>query len=292
MWKIFKCIALFFSGLFNKEPMKRMEVDLKPISSHYNQYPMPHPHIPYRRFRHDKFNPNPVIPEMKTEVEKDKQSESINWSGYVATQPSSKNKFTSVSASWVVPDVSKSIGNSYCAIWIGMDGYSAKNDTVEQIGTSSDFLEGKQYNYAWFEMFPNNAHEIKNFPIKVGDLIAANLDYLPTNSCFKMKLTNASQKTYIEMFVHDTTLKKPKGSSAEWIVEAPLMNGNVLPLSNFGMLFMTSCKCSLNGINGAIINPVWESFKINMIQSNGNIKSFTSGLSLNNENFFVEWKHS
>ena len=68
---------------------------------------------------------------------------SVNWSGYaVETNLASPQEyaFTDVTGSWIVPSVSSS-QTAYSSTWIGLDGDSS--NTVEQIGTEQDYINGK-----------------------------------------------------------------------------------------------------------------------------------------------------
>jgi hypothetical protein len=93
---------------------------------------------------------------------------SLNWSGYAAItsilHPTNES-VTSVSGSWTVPALSASTDQTYCSIWVGIDGFSSS--TVEQIGTEHDWSGRSQSNYAWFEMYPSGSYEIEGFPVDI-----------------------------------------------------------------------------------------------------------------------------
>jgi hypothetical protein len=214
---------------------------------------------------------------------------STNWSGYVAATNLSrplKNSVTAASGSWVVPTIQRSTKNSYCAIWVGIDGYS--NTTVEQIGTSHDWINGRAYHYAWFEMYPGPSYMINGFPLKVGDVITATVDYTSKN-VFTMRLYNNTRKVVTTIPTRYTTSTTALRQSAEWIVEAPYLNG-ILPLANFKTIYLTNCRATINGISGFINNSRWANSAITMITSTGTIKDVPSGIG-SNGSFFVTWKH-
>src|SRR5580692_7619915 len=92
---------------------------------------------------------------------------SANWSGYaVATGAGAVSQ---VAGSWVVPAVTSNV-SAYSAAWVGIDG--AFSSTVEQIGTSSDFVNGQAQYYAWYEMYPAGSVNL-GLTIKPGDTITA-----------------------------------------------------------------------------------------------------------------------
>jgi hypothetical protein len=55
------------------------------------------------------------------------QSTSTNWSGYVAATDfegsTANGSVTCAAGNWVVPVLKATTDNTYCAIWIGLDGY-------------------------------------------------------------------------------------------------------------------------------------------------------------------------
>jgi hypothetical protein len=156
-------------------------------------------------------------------------STSSNWSGYAveSTISSPTNGFIkNVTGSWVVPTLypDPSGQNTYVAIWVGIDGYS--NNTVEQIGTEQEIVNGVQQNYAWIELYPKAMKIL--FAVDSGDSITASVTYMG-NNMFTLSLTDSS----IGRSFSHTYKANAQRRSAEWIVEAP-WSGGVLPLANFG----------------------------------------------------------
>ena len=95
------------------------------------------------------------------------QQVSQNWSGYVA-QSSAGKSFSSVSGSWTQPAASTNSGQAYSAFWVGLGGAGNQSQALEQVGTSSDVVNGQTQYYAWYELVP--APETKlNLPVHPGD---------------------------------------------------------------------------------------------------------------------------
>lgn len=213
---------------------------------------------------------------------------STNWSGYVAetnlTNPAT-NSVTAVSASWIVPTIKPSTGKTYCAIWVGIDGYS--NSTVEQIGTEHDWSSGTVQHYAWFEMYPGGSYSINGFPLNSGDVISASVAYSSKN-VFTMCLSNQTQKVATTIPTQYTTSTTAKRQSAEWIIEAPYMN-SILPLANFGTVYMANCKATIKGISGLINNTAWANSPIEMITNSGAPKDIPS--IVGSGSFSATWQH-
>jgi len=153
-----------------------------------------------------------------------KEGTSQNWSGYIAVTDINNPTYHSVDAvygSWTVPNVkSGTRHNTWCSLWVGIDGYS--NGTVEQIGTEHDWYNGKQVDYAWFEMYPDYSYEIVGFPLKRGDLMSASVVY-KCDGVFVMTIVNETKKVYTTIPTSYTTSLVAQRSSAEWIVEAPYL---------------------------------------------------------------------
>jgi len=219
-----------------------------------------------------------------------KESASLNWAGYaVVTSLSSpaNNAVTSVSGTWQVPTISRSSGTTYSSLWVGMDGYSSS--TVEQIGTEHNWANGKQQNYVWFEMYPQYPYEIVGFPLSVGDSISASVVY-KGNNVFQMTIVNNTRNVAFVVPTSYTTSALAKRSSAEWIAEAPY-SSSVLPLADFHTITFSNCMATINGINGAINNPVWKFDPLTMITNNGAVKALISTLTSNGKGFSVTWNH-
>lgn len=219
------------------------------------------------------------------------QGFSLNWSGYAASkdlQRPSDHSVTHVKGSWVVPTLKPTPGNTtYTSIWVGIDGYNSS--TVEQLGTEHDWVNDKQEDSAWFEMFPLPAYTILGFPLQHGDLIEAEVDYEGKNQ-FKLSLVNHTQKTYCVIPLKHTKSKVAKRSSAEWIVEAPY-SSRILPLSDFQQVRFKNCEMTLGGITGGIENKNWETEFLVMQNADGVTRAVPSGLSYDSKNFSVKWDH-
>ena len=218
------------------------------------------------------------------------QSISENWSGYAAATDfsgsSADDTVTAVAGSWTVPKLSPVTKNAYCAIWVGIDGYLS--DTVEQIGTSHNWVHGKQQNYAWFEMYPNGSYEISGFPLHNGDVITAQVTYTGDN-VFALQLINVTQNVSATIPSSYTTSSSALRSSAEWVVEAPYSSG-ILPLANFKLASFRECSAEINSISGTISNAEWLNTEITMENGNHKVEAQPSSLSDDGAAFNVTWK--
>jgi hypothetical protein len=215
---------------------------------------------------------------------------SQNWSGYAALTNLSHPTTGSVEAvfgSWTVPTLSSASHNTYCSMWVGIDGYSS--NSVEQLGTEHDWNNGHQSNYAWFEMYPNYSYEINGFPANPGDVISASVVY-QCNGIFILTIVNQTHGVYTVVPTSYTTSSSAKRSSAEWIMEAPY-SGGILPLSHFGTVNFTNCMAIINNIYGPINDSFWADDALTMVTSGNVAKATPSALTSNGQAFSVVWHH-
>lgn len=233
---------------------------------------------------------HPHIPGPRSARVPSHMATSTNWSGYVAANKLSSPKKGSVSAvygTWIVPTLAATPDNSYCSLWVGIDGYSSP--TVEQIGTEHDWSNGQQNNYAWFEMYPGGSYLINGFPLNPGDVISASVVFSGGN-LFTLKLYNDTEQVFATIPTQYTRSSVAQRTSAEWIMEAPWLNA-VLPLSDFGTAYLWGCMATINGVTGPIQNSKWQDVGIQMVTGNGTPKATPSALLPDKGSFFVTWNH-
>lgn len=225
------------------------------------------------------------------------QGTSSNWSGFAVTNNFNNmqsNTTTSVQGVWTVPTLSPTPSNTYSSIWVGIDGFN--NDTVQQIGTEQDWIDGEQVNFAWFELFPNEPILIDAFPVRAGDLIGANVSYVGGSS-FQLAIINYTTRI-TRIIPFQRQLDGTERNSAEWIVEAPseeVAPGvfQVLPLANFGTVTFSSCQATLKGHEGSINDRHWQTDPLTMINpSTGEVKAIPTSLSSNGQVFTVTFESS
>lgn len=260
---------------------EQIECTIIPISLHVQRNSFKtehssHPHIPAPQLSETRLPAN--------------QATSTNWSGYVAATnlaKPAKNSVTAVFGSWIVPTVVPAHNNTYSAFWIGIDGYNSP--TVEQIGTAHDFVNGVVQHYAWFEMYPGGSYSINGFPLHPGDVISASVKFTG-NNIFTMTIYNNTQKVSTTIPTSYTKSTTAQRSCAEWVVEAPYLNG-ILPLTDFVTAYIWGCMATINGVTGSINNPKWQNAGITMITDAGASKAIPSSLLQDNGSFFVTWAH-
>jgi hypothetical protein len=226
-----------------------------------------------------------------------------SWSGYVAetnvSQPQA-NSVTAVSGSWVVPTVTgRSTGAFDSSDWVGIDGYG--NWTVEQIGTEERFVNGKASYCAWWEMYSSGALQpeqvIASMTVNPGDLISGSVQYITSGihagqfylSIVDKSRANDSFSTY--QTSSNTQSPLAQRSFAEWIEEAPIVNGSIATVPNFGAVYFSDATAVINGVFGAINCPSWQSQAVN-IASGGVTYDTTSALNDLGSSFVVTYNTS
>jgi hypothetical protein len=166
---------------------------------------------------------------------------SSNWAGYAITR--SKGTIDSVAGSWVVPKVRASNGSRYSAAWIGIDGFN--NNSLIQTGTGHDIVKGRARYYAWWEILPAVETTI-DLPVRPGDRMRAVIRSAEKGK-WLIVLTNATRRWTFR------TVRAYSGprTSAEWVVEAPSVNGRTATLANFGRTAFYGCR--VNGVSPKLL---------------------------------------
>jgi hypothetical protein len=163
---------------------------------------------------------------------------SSNWSGYAET-----GHFTSVSGRWTVPSVTAGAADSnstwYSSAWAGIDGYN--NAHLIQTGTEQDVSGGIAHYSAWWEILPKAETTIPD-PVLPGDSMSATitqtLTAVPSAHGKKIKIVTKYWTIRLQdlsegwTFVTTQVYKGP-GSSAEFIVEAPLVGRSISTISDY-----------------------------------------------------------
>lgn len=189
-------------------------------------------------------------------------SNDSNWAGYVAASDLQNPQATvaGVSASWVVPRVVTSVQNEFSAIWIGIGGFF--DQTLIQIGTEQDSIQGQSEYSAWYELLPQNSVTIDTITVSPGDQISASIQLVNSNTnewTIDIKDITTNQEYNSNFFYAASKL------SAEWIVERPEIStrrsqGTLANLADIGNVVLTGCQAIIGSKSGSISSfPVTES---------------------------------
>jgi hypothetical protein len=212
---------------------------------------------------------------------------SNNWSGFglhqdthvVPLNPSAPYDW--VSGEWYVPSVTGELFiQDDSSLWVGLDGLTSndvlQDGTEQQAFGMSAF--GAQWTiatyYAWVEFFPLGEQLITNFDVNPGDHLLGqvwlgNAGSGPTmNGAFGVCLlynltTNTNTIVYIPIPAGVTFT----GSSAEWIMERPTVNGALPDLSNYGAAWMWNAYAERS--NGTVVNSNGNPYADTLTMVNG-----------------------
>ncbi len=193
---------------------------------------------------------------------------SANWAGYViASRHPRREPFSSVSGTWVVPATSCSAGHqTYSAIWVGLGGYRAKAESLEQAGTEEDCGSTGNASYsAWFEILPA-APVTVHLEVRPGDTVAASTTVVGHRVKFHIRdLTSGA------FYTTTRRASKTDVSTAEWIVEAPSgcsTNGlcQPLPLAGVGTVDFDSATARAGKRTMAAGDAAWPDTMLDLEQ--------------------------
>jgi hypothetical protein len=160
-----------------------------------------------------------------------------NWSGYAET-----GTFAGVSSTWTVPAVAASASPTFSSAWIGVDGFA--NSSLIQTGTEEDYYNGAAHFYAWWEILPAAETTLPaSYVVAAGDRMNASIYETPTivgpstaGAGHVPHLWVITLKDTSRGWLYSTTQTySGPGASAEWIVEAPTVNGKISTLARYGI---------------------------------------------------------
>jgi hypothetical protein len=191
-------------------------------------------------------------------------AQSSNWAGYAAHRAGIR--FNNVVAHWTQPRASCERGRrTYSAVWVGLGGFNATSEALEQIGTEVDCTaSGRVVSSAWYELVPAPSQSIR-MSVRPGDQLSASVTV--SGSRVSLVLSDSSTHRSFRKTLHATKIDV---SSAEWIVEAPSACISVsicqtLQLANFGSAtFSLAAARSVAGHSGSISDSQWDSTQIRL----------------------------
>ena len=184
-----------------------------------------------------------------------------NWSGYVVTD--NTNPFradkTYIYASFTVPVAQQAFGRCstsavHSSAWIGIDGSGSKDVLQAGIRAGATCKSGKTTaSYAaWYEWFPEDEIDIKNFDIHPGDLIFVYVwNTSATKAHYYLEDVTTNKASSLSFKAPKDT--KLVGNSAEWILERPSIDGKDSTLTNYVNSAWIACHVLL--ADGTLYSP-------------------------------------
>ena len=201
---------------------------------------------------------------------------SDNWSGFV--DKGSGTTFTSVQGDWEVPGLQDSSSDEASGTWIGIDGDGVSS--LIQAGTAQNSgpdFGGTQY-YAWVQLLPGAPEIIGGpsgpAPVSPGDMMAASI-FESSPGHWTIDLNDTTQNWSLsQQFPYYTP-----GNTAEWIEEAPVENGAVATLPDYGSTTFTHFGAAGAGESSAALYPIY------MVSPSGSIISYPANLNTSADSF-------
>jgi hypothetical protein len=187
---------------------------------------------------------------------------SANWAGYAVDGA----VFTSVSGTWVQPDVDcASTGAASAAFWVGLGGNSSASGSLEQAGTTVECdADGTATHWAWYELVPAAAVKLA-LRVEPGDTVSATVTVNGTRVTLRVRnVTSGTGVTKVK------SMAAPDPSSAEWVAEAPSLCTDsgacrTVTLADFGNVRFTGASATAGGHTGTISDTAWRAAAIELL---------------------------
>jgi hypothetical protein len=143
----------------------------------------------------------------------------LNWSGYMAHGAT----YTQAEAQWHVPGImaAEAGTDEYSSSWVGVGLGDSSGTELMQAGTESDYVNGKQVNYLWYELFPRDA-QFPQINVSPGDVVGAHISYAESGPTIHIWDSN---KNYNKTF--KVGFSGADDGHAEWIYERTSVNGEL-----------------------------------------------------------------
>jgi hypothetical protein len=212
---------------------------------------------------------------------------SLDWAGYIINSDSANPKpvVTSISGSWIVPEITASQQDAFSATWIGIGGLS--DQTLIQIGTEQDSIEGQPVYSAWYEALPDYSMVISEPNISAGDKITASINL--TDSANNMWLVSIEDESTAQKF-EKIIFYESSRLSAEWIIERPTIDNVIGNLAQFSSVIFTNLKATVNGVTATVNNFPFS--RVVMVNRQNTQLASVSAFSTKTSSFSVTYQGS
>lgn len=209
-----------------------------------------------------------------------------NWAGYVtATGPiiALANQVDGVHGHWTVPIVDcTGVPDTVLGVWVGIDGLLSP--TVEQVGTATECRQGRATSYAWTEIYPGPPLTIAQ-PLRPGDVIDAAVTYIG-GAQFDLSVNDTSAGWRYS----ERRQAVGRRDSAEWIVEAPVINGKLTTLANFGTVAFSDAGATIDGQDRRLGGTGQWTSSLHMVAPSGRGRAVATAPDDSGTRFSVLWQ--
>ena len=213
---------------------------------------------------------------------------SYNWSGPVIYDANKPFATSYILGYWIVPRAQQTFRAAdstwdYSSQWVGIDGFGS-NDVL-QAGTEVDAFDNgaggtAQFYSFWIEWYPFSETRVDStkFPVSAGDTVIVEVwNTSPTNGY--AFLENLSTGKWLSFNLQPPNGTSLQGTSAEWVVERPSVNGSLARLTNYVGDAFTYCYAG--GYNyrvtyypGDDFVPTGTVYLVDMLDNNNKVISY------------------
>src|SRR2546426_5464783 len=170
---------------------------------------------------------------------------SSNWSGYLVK--TCIGCVYDVQASVKIPHFTCPKLNAIAAFWVGIDG--SGSNSVEQVGVIDDCTARRCGFYAFWEWYPIRGYTHEGAYVQENDTLILEVKF--EGHEFTGTINDVTQGwTYTD--TNQTVVPDAQRLSAEWIVEAPLVDGTIVPLADFDKAYFSNCRATIASRNGSL----------------------------------------
>ncbi len=199
---------------------------------------------------------------------------SLNWAGYEA----SNGTFTSVRASWTIPQATNTAnGLSADATWIGIGGVLSED--LIQAGTQTIFQNGTSTYQVWYELLPSSSSRVP-LVVRPGDTMTVSISEQSSGQWQISFDDLTTGQDYPVSVSYNSSL-----SSAEWVEEMPSDQNGFVPLDNFGTISFSNGFTTRNGSEVSIDGS--NARQITMITSAGQILAVPTSIGTDGSSFTI-----
>ena len=180
---------------------------------------------------------------------------SSNWSGYVLPSFKTGDSYTSIQATWVMPDIPFENRKHDSTQWVGIGGFCTDSrcrkvdHTLIQLGTAEDPLGGPENVYfAWHQIQPGPVFGT-SLAVLPGDEIRASLSCNPCvgNQSWTFSMTDLTSG---ENWIAEHVPYQSSLMSAEFMEGTSTDQDGIFPLANYGSV--TIDQSFANGASAAV----------------------------------------
>ncbi|KAF7353886.1 Acid proteinase [Mycena venus] len=177
---------------------------------------------------------------------------SSNWAGAAFESPAGTYK--SVTGTFVVPTPkvpsgSSSSGTFAASAWVGIDGDTC-GSAILQTGIDFTISGGRVSFDAWYEYFPDFAHDFTGITVSAGNTIKLTVTATSATAGTAVIQNVSTGQTVSQALTSTARLCQ---ENAEWIVEDFEEGSSLVPFANFGTVTFTGAQATT--VAGSVVGP-------------------------------------